>query len=138
MAKETPSPEQLPLGHVVQDAFGSAGERLMRTIAEAVGASGKVADDLAVDLGVDPAQFSRALRGKGGAHFSARWLPAIVYRDRERILIRHLCRLAGGEFVERPKFTPEQRLELLEKVLHDAGPFGEAVLRAAFGEGVAS
>jgi hypothetical protein len=134
--KETPNPEQLPLGTVVREAFGSAGDKLLTVIGEAVGASGKVTDDLATDLAVDPGQFSRALRGRG-IHFSVRWLPAIIYRDRERILVRHLCHLAGGEFVERPRLTPEQRLERLEKTLREAGTFGDAVLRAAYGEEVA-
>lgn len=130
---KTAEPEQLPLGHVVQDAFGSAGDRLLRAIGEAVGASGKVTDDLATDLGVDPAQFSRALHGKG-AHFSTRWLPAVLYRDRARILIRHLCFMCGGDFVERPSLTPEQELGNLKRVLAESGAVGDAILRAARGE----
>lgn len=133
MTEKSPTPEQLPLGHVVRDTFGSAGDRLLVVIAEAVGAAGKVADDLAEDLGVDPGQFSRALRGRG-IHFSARWLPAILYRDRSRILIRHLCNLCGGEFVEKPALTPEQELANIKRVLAEAGPVGDAIMRQARGE----
>jgi hypothetical protein len=133
MVNESAAGEQLPLGTVVRDTFGAAGDRLLIAIAESVGASGKVTDDLATDLGVDPGQFSRALRGRG-IHFSARWLPAILYRDRARILIRHLCTLCGGEFVERPAFTPEQELANLKRVLGESGAVGDAILRAARGE----
>lgn len=125
--------EQLPLGNVVQNAFGSAGEKFLRGIAEAVGAAGKVTDDLAADLGVDPGQFSRAMHSKG-THFSVKWLPAILYRDRARIVIRHLAHLCGGEFVERPRLKPEEKLALLEKTRRDAGLVGEAVIRQAYGE----
>lgn len=128
----TPPPEQLPLGTVVRDAFGTAGDRLLQVIAEAVGASGKVTDDLAAELNVDPGQFSRAIRGRG-IHFSVRWLPAILYRDRTRILIRHLCALCGGEFIEKPELTPEQELAALKRVLSEAGPVGDAIMRTARG-----
>lgn len=131
--KDLGTVEQLPLGAIVQDAFGSAGDKLLASIAEAVGASGKVTDDLAVDLSVDPGQFSRALRGKG-THFSVRWLPAILYRDKARIVIRYLCHLCGGEFVEKPRLSPEQKLERLEKTLRDSGAVGDSIIRAAYGE----
>jgi len=125
--------EQMPLAVDYRATIEAAGLKLLQVVAEAVGASGKQGDDFAADLGVDPGQLSRALAGRG-THFAVKWLPAVVWRDRSRILIRHLCALAGGTFVEVPKLTPEQRLEMLEKTLRESGPFGEAVLKAAYGE----
>lgn len=133
MSQEVLQEQQIPLGSVVRDAFGKAGDQLLVVLRDALAGQGKQGDDLAVDLGVDPGQLSRALHGRG-AHFSLRWLPAALYRDRSRELICHLCRLAGGDFVERPELTPEQELAALKHVLQEAGPVGEAILRAARGE----
>lgn len=133
MGQEVLQAQQLPLGAVVRDTFSEAGDRLLQVLRDALAGQGKQGDDLAADLGVDPGQLSRALHGRG-AHFSLRWLPGALYRDRSHAIIRHLCHLSGGEFVPKPELTPEQELSNLKAVLLEAGPVGEAILRAARGE----
>jgi hypothetical protein len=133
MTQNPANPMQLPLGVDYRATVDAAGQKLLVTVAEAIGSSGKQWDDFANNIGVDPGQLSRALSGRG-VHFSVRWLPAIIWRDTEHRIVKHLCAMAGGAFVERPRLTAEEKVALLEKTLRDSGPYGEAVLRAAYGE----
>jgi hypothetical protein len=126
--------DQLELGVAVRSALDDRWRALLGVLRGAVGAiDAKQGLDIAAECGVDPGQFSRALHGKG-ANFSLRWLIVVLWRDRSHSVIGFLCRLCGGEFVAKPRLTPEERIERLEQTLREAGAFGEAVLRAAYGE----
>jgi hypothetical protein len=135
MAPQTDSiaDDQLELGVAVRSALDDRLRALLGVLRGAIGAlDAKQGLDIAEECGADPGQFSRALHGK--ANFSLRWLIVVLWRDRSRAVISLLCRLCGGEFVQRPRLTPEQRLERIEEALRGAGAFGEAVLRAAYGD----
>ncbi len=129
-----PEDETLPLGFDFRSTVEGAGARLLAIVSHTIDAAGKRGDDFAAELGLDPAQLSRALNGRG-AHFSVRWLPAVLWRDKQRHLIRHLCALAGGDFVPRPAMTREQRaLAVLAFLEEHGGELGQDAIRRALGE----
>jgi hypothetical protein len=129
--------DQLELGVAVRSALDDRWRALLAVLRGAVGSLGtKQGLDLAEECDADPGQFSRALHGK--ANFSLRWLIVVLWRDRSRSVIGFLCRLCGGEFVEKPRFTDAQKLERLERTLRaKAGAVGEDLIRDAYGEDVA-
>jgi hypothetical protein len=63
-----------------------------------------------------------------------RCLAALLLLDSDRVWLRGVCRLFGGDFVERPKLTKEQKYDLLIETLHRHGKPGEAYITEAFGE----
>jgi len=105
--------EQLSLGTAVRSALDErvvAFLGLARTVVAK--AEGKQGLDLAAEAGKDPAEFSRALHGK--VALGVKSLLVLLWRDRSHVLIQFLCCVCGGDFVERPKQTPEQRLAMYE------------------------
>ncbi len=127
--------EQLCLGTAVRSALeerASAFLALARTVVAKL--EGKQGLDLAAEAGKDPAEFSRALHGK--VALSVKSLLVLLWRDRSRSLIQFLCAVCGGDFVERPKQTPEQRLALYEARLTELAKSqaGAAIAAAIRGE----
>jgi hypothetical protein len=64
-------------------------------------------------------------------------LAAHLLLDKTRTLLRAMARAVGCEVVERPRLTPEQKLERLVETLRRHGKIGSGVLEEAFGEEVA-
>jgi hypothetical protein len=127
-------PEQAELGFDFKSQADGAGEVLLRAVAEAIDASGKRGDGFAADLEIDPGQLSRALRGRG-AHFSMRWLPAVLWRDTDRRVIRLLARMAGGEFVLKPRRSRDEENDLIRRYVEDhMGEHGQEVILRALGD----
>ncbi len=127
-------PEQLEVSFDFRSQVDGASRVLLEKIARAIDATGKRGDGFAEDLEIAPAQLSRALNGRG-AHFSVAWLPAVLWRDQEREVIRFLCRMAGGEFTPKPKRTREDENELIRRYVEERmGDHGLDVLRHALGE----
>lgn len=103
------------------------GESILAACRELVRAAGKL-DVVADDAGMDPAQLSRALNGKGynlGVHL----LPVFFRHDRDRGLIRALCRMCGGRFIEEPRLSPEQELAAWKRELEKESPTLADVIR---------
>ena len=130
-----PEPDStLPLGFDFRSTVEGTGIRVLAAIADAIDASGKRGDDFAADLDIDAAQLSRALNGRG-AHFSARWLPAVLWRDRDHRVIKLLCAIAGGEFEPKPRRSRQEENELLRRYVEEhLGSMGVDVVRKALGE----
>ncbi len=127
-------PEQPELGFDFKSRVDGAAAVLLGKIGRAIDACGKRGDGFAADLELDPAQLSRALNGRG-AHFSVRWLPAVLWRDHDHQVIRFLAQMAGGEFVPKPKRTREDENEALRQYVEEhMGEHGVDVLRHALGE----
>jgi hypothetical protein len=61
-------------------------------------------------------------------------LAAVLLLDKDRTWLRGVARLVGCEVVERPRLTPEQKLERLVETLRRHGRLGAGVLEEAFGE----
>jgi hypothetical protein len=59
---------------------------------------------------------------------------AIILLDKERVFLRGLARLAGGEYVDRPRLTPEQERDRLLETLRRHGSVGAAFIAEAFPE----
>jgi ribosomal protein L31E len=120
---------QIPLAIQVsvREPLARAGRGIREMCREVVKRAGKQ-EAVAVDADVEPAQFSRALAGKG-YHLDVEVLPALFLHDPDRLLIQHLCALCGGTFIETPRLTPEQKLERLTKACRESGPIGEALLK---------
>jgi hypothetical protein len=124
-------PEQLELGQDYASQVDAAGVKILSAIAAAIDASGKRGDGFAEQLRLDPAQLSRALNGRG-AHFSVRWLPAVLWGDPEHRVIRRLAAMAGGEFVPKPKRTREDENEAVRVYLEKrAGEVGRGLITQA-------
>ncbi len=63
-----------------------------------------------------------------------RLLAALLLLDKNRLWLSGVCRMFGGEFVERPRLTKEQKYELVVAKLREMGRVGQAVLDEALGE----
>lgn len=70
-------------------------------------------------------------------HAALQMLAAVILLDRDHSFLRGVCRLAGLDAVERPRLTPEQKLERLVETLRRHGRMGEAVIEETFGDEVA-
>ncbi len=126
-------PVQPELGFDFKSQVDGAALVLLDKIARAIDASGKRGDGFAADLDLDPAQLSRALRSRG-AHFSVRWLPAVLWRDRDHTVVRFLAAMAGGEFIPKPKRTREDENEALRRYVEERmGDHGLDVIKHALG-----
>lgn len=64
-------------------------------------------------------------------HTVLRYLAAVILLDKTRTFLRGLNRLAGCELVERPRLTPEQKLERILATLDRHGSMGRALLEEA-------
>lgn len=127
--------EQLCLGTAVRSALDERVAKFLGLARSVVAALEKRQGlDLAAEAGKDPAEFSRALHGK--VALGVKPLLVLLWRDKTRALIQFLCAACGGDFVERPKETPEQRLALYEKRLSELAKTetGAAIARAIRGE----
>jgi hypothetical protein len=111
---------ELPVDDQVRAPFARLGEEILAACRDLVRGAGKL-EVVAEDARMDPPQLSRALNARGynlGVHV----LPVLFRHDRERVLIRLLCRMCGGRFVEEPRLTPEQRLEIYRRAVEEAAP----------------
>jgi hypothetical protein len=61
-------------------------------------------------------------------------IAAHLLLDKTRTLLRGMARAVGCEVVERPRLTPEQKLDRLVETLRRHGRIGAGVLEEAFGE----
>lgn len=130
----SPLPAQPELGFDFKSQVDGAAAVLLDKITRSIDSSGKRGDGFAADLDLDPAQLSRALRSRG-AHFSVRWLPAVLWRDRDHTVIRFLAAMAGGEFVPKPKRTREDENEAVRRYVEERmGDHGLDVLKHALGD----
>jgi hypothetical protein len=67
-------------------------------------------------------------------HAALVMLAAVIILDKDRTFLRGLNRAAGCDLVERPKLTPEQKLERLTEALRRHGKLGEALIAEALGD----
>ena len=129
-----PVGDSLPLGFDFRATVEGTGQRILATIEQTIDDGGKRGDDFAAELGLDPGQLSRALHGRG-AHFSVRWLPAVLWRDRSHRVVSLLAPIAGGEYVHRPVRSREEENEALRRYIEvHLGDLGQDVLRKALGD----
>lgn len=61
-------------------------------------------------------------------------LAGLLLLDRTHSWLGGACRLTGGEYVDRPRLTPEQKLERLTQACRRHGRLGEALISEAFGD----
>jgi hypothetical protein len=61
-------------------------------------------------------------------------LAAILLLDKSATWLRGQARLTGRDVVDRPRLTPEQKLDRLVETLRRHGKIGEAFLEESFGE----
>lgn len=126
-------PEQLEVGFDFKSQVDGSGLILLRAVAESIDVCGKRGDGFAADLGLDPAQLSRALHGRG-AHFSIRWLPAVLWRDHDHRVVNLIASMAGGVFVPKPKRSREDENEAVRQYVEKRmGDVGLDVLAKALG-----
>lgn len=117
----------------VPETYANLGRSLLAVVRDVVHASGKQCDDFAVDLGVDPGQFSRALNDRG-ANFSLLWLAGVMAKDPGHLIAHKVASLARGAFVPAPDLSDAQKLALLEaKVRDEFGKSGERAIVEAYG-----
>jgi hypothetical protein len=69
---------------------------------------------------------------KENPHTVLRLIAGVILLDKTHTWLRGVCRLAGGEYVERPKLTKEQRYDLLMQTLERHGEIGKAFIRETF------
>jgi hypothetical protein len=61
-------------------------------------------------------------------------IAGLLLLDRSHSWLTGACRLTGGEYVERPRLTPEQKLERLTATCRRHGRLGAALIEEALGE----
>ncbi len=127
-----PRGEQLPLGTVLRNGYEDEGARILSAIIDALSAAGKSMDDVAADLEIDPAQLSRILHGRS-AHIPPRLLAYVIWQDRRRMFVRHLCELAEGEYKPKPPPGADAALAALKSALIDMGIWEAVANRAGLG-----
>lgn len=115
-----PEGEQLPLGANLRAAYEESGDRLLKSIVNALTAASKSLDDVAADIGIDPAQLSRVLHGRS-ANIPPRLLAYAAWHDRAHLFVREVCALAGGEFKPKPPKSVEEKYAALRAALMERG-----------------
>ena len=127
---------------IEEDQFflGSADERcrvgasrIGALLKEAQRASGFTLSTLGGMVGKDAPCASRAFDVEN-PHTVVELLCAAFLLDKSRTLIRGINRMLGGEFVERPKLTPEQKFERLAAAVRRMGKAGDQFIAEALGE----
>lgn len=105
-----------------------AGLELVRAFVQA-----KTLKEVAYALDEQPSGLAHELAERDYREPKARLLVLAVMRDKSRAIIRWLCRLAGGRFVEDSPLTPEEELRRIRESLAKAGPAGQAIIDDALG-----
>lgn len=124
-----PKGEQLPLGTVLRSGYEDEGGRVLKAMSEALAGAGKSLDDVAAELDLDTAQLSRILNGRA-ANIPPRLLAYVLWHDRRRVFIRHLCSLSDGEFKPKPPPSAEEQLVAVRSALLDMGIWDAVAQRA--------
>jgi hypothetical protein len=129
-----------PMVESDQFLLGSADARCLEAASLMCGAVHQASRDNGFTLstvaslaGKDLSGASRAFDGQD-PHTVLRYVAAVILLDKSRTFLRLVNRLAGCELVERPKLTPEQKVERLEAYLRRRGKVGELEIAEAYGE----
>lgn len=133
-----------------QSYWVKQGETFRKLLCEGVQQSGdKQGQGVAQDVNANATQFSEALNGKNGRHFSALWIPRAIYADPQNRALSFLAVVKGQRLIpDRPFTDKEVATLLIEAVLANAdagrailarafGPKAEAVVRSTLGEDAA-
>jgi hypothetical protein len=99
-------------------------EELLETVRQAANRIER--KQVAADLDVKRTVLDSLLANRERHKLKARQLIYFVMRDRG--VIEHLCRMAGGRFEPDPVMTPAEELAALKKVLRDQGEVGRHLL----------
>jgi hypothetical protein len=118
-----------------QSYWVKQGETFLRLIREGVQASGdKQGAAVAQDCGVaSPSQFSEALNGKNGRHFSALWIPRAIYADAQNRALVFLAAVKSQRLVPDRPFSDREIASMLIEALLANPDVGRAILAKAFG-----
>jgi hypothetical protein len=113
------------------------GDTLLKLVRETVQTSGdKQGAGFAQDLGVNPTQFSEAIKD-AGKHFSIKWLVRVMAADRDRRILKYLAGLFGYEIRPRLSMTPQEIAQrIVSRLAEREGTAGKAILDAEFGPDV--
>lgn len=123
-----------PFDAHTQSYWVKQGEVFRRLLCEGVQQSGdKQGSGVAQDVNANATQFSEALNGKGGRHFSALWIPRAIYADPQNRALNYLAAVRKMRCVPVAPLTSKQiAMRALEAMVTD-GAAGEALLKKAFG-----
>lgn len=117
----------------LQATYSTASDRMHSILRGVVKrADVKQGDDLAATLGIAGSHLSEALSGRGVKHFSLRWLPLFLHRDRDRDFLNYATGLVGCRVIDKEPLTPAQKLEMLRAELRENGANVEAIEERAF------
>ncbi len=122
---------QLPIQWSDRDLVSQAwpaGLELLRGFVQAT-----TLKEVAYVLDEQPSGLAHELAERDYREAKARLLVLAVMRDKTRTIIKWLCRLAGGRFVQDSPLTPEEELRRIRESLAKAGPAGQAILEDALG-----
>lgn len=107
--RDCEKPRQLPLEWSVRDQANQAWEQtapLLKNIVDK-----KTLKEFAYAVDEQPSVVSHSLAERYSHSPRARWLVYAIMVDESKRLIRFLCELAGGHFVERPTMSPEEEMK---------------------------
>jgi hypothetical protein len=121
-----------------QSYWLKAGETFRRLLCEGIQTSAdKQGSGIAQDVNASPTQFSEALRGVNGRHFSAVWVPRAVHADPQDRALTFLAAIRKRRLVPHVKLTKAQIAAVAIKVMLEDGTAGRALLEKGFGPDVA-
>jgi hypothetical protein len=111
-----------------------AGDRFLKLLREGVQTSGdKQGAAVAAEVGAHPSQFSDALTGKNGRHFSALWIPRAMQADPQNRALGFLAGIRSHRIVPHVALTKAQIAVLALEAMVSDGEAGRALLIKAFG-----